>query len=102
MWATQGEFFTVSRTEDELSIVCDSLFVPKGIQAETGWQALKVEGPLDFNLTGILSSLVQPLAENGISIFALSTFDTDYLLIKKESLGKAKQVLVHAGHQIKA
>ena len=99
-WATQGDFFTISRTYDELSVVCDSALVPATVKAEHGWNCLKVAGPLDFSLTGILAALVSPLGENGISIFALSTFDTDYLLIGKDNFSKAQEVLVSCGHSI--
>jgi len=100
LWATKGSFFTISRTADELSIVCDSRFVPSGVKAEHGWRCLKVAGPLDFSLTGILASLVSPLGEKEISIFALSTFDTDYLLIGKDTFSRAKEILVASGHTI--
>ena len=94
LWATEGEgFFSITKTHDELSIVCSEDRVPQDVKVERGWRCLKVEGPLDFGLTGILSSLAQPLAEAKISIFALSTFDTDYIMIKKENLPKAIAVL---------
>ena len=67
--------------------------MPQEVKSERGWRCFKVEGPLDFELTGILSSLAQPLAAAHISIFAISTFDTDYLLVKKENLQKAQEVL---------
>lgn len=93
-WATKGdEFFSITKTKDELSIVCNEALVPSNVKVEKGWRYLKVEGPLDFGLTGILSSLAAPLAEAKISIFAVSTFDTDYLLIKKENLDRAIQIL---------
>lgn len=99
-WAMQGSFFTVSRTPEELSVVCDSKYVPSEVRAEHGWRCLKVAGPLDFSLTGILASLVSPLGEHGISIFAISTFDTDYLLIGKDNFSQAKEVLTSCGHTI--
>ncbi|CRX39214.1 ACT domain-containing protein [Estrella lausannensis] len=92
-WSLQGSFFAITKTEDELSIVCQDKFVPNGVKVERGWRGFKVEGPLDFGLTGILSSLTKPLAEAKISIFALSTFDTDYLLVKQENLEKAATTL---------
>ncbi|MGG4492405.1 ACT domain-containing protein [Brevibacillus reuszeri] len=99
-WATKSEFFSITRTKEELSVVCESANVPADISedAEHEWKCLKVEGVLDFALTGILSSLANPLADNGISIFAISTFNTDYLLVKTHSLEKAKLVLENAGH----
>lgn len=97
MWATQNSFYSISKTEDELSIVCPSDCVPKEVRKETDWELIKVEGPLDFALTGILNSLTKPLAEAKISIFAVSTFDTDYLLVKKENLETAIKALENQG-----
>jgi uncharacterized protein len=99
-WLGKGEFFSITRTNEELSIVCPTANVPDGIlkDVEHHWKCIKVEGVLDFALTGILSSLANPLAENNISIFAMSTFNTDYLLIKVDSIEKAKSVLEYAGH----
>ena len=99
-WVPSGGFTSVTRTAEELSIVCDEQFIPQGSQMEPGWRALKVEGPLDFALTGILSALVAPLAKAKISIFAISTFDTDYLLIKQTALDQAITVLAAEGHKI--
>lgn len=92
-WAVNSGFFSVTRTMDELSVVCPQENVPEGICCEKEWRCLKVEGPLDFSLTGILSSLALPLARSGISIFALSTYDTDYLLVKENQLQRAIFVL---------
>lgn len=86
-------FVTVSRTRDELSVVCPEARVPAEAQAERDWRGFKVEGPLDFALTGILARLAAPLAEAGISIFAISTFDTDYLLVRAHDLAAATAVL---------
>lgn len=96
-----GEFYSVSRTGNELSIVCEERFVPQGTRSETNWSVLEVSGPLEFTEIGVLSSLAGPLADAGISIFVLSTFDTDYLLIGKNRLNEAKNVLAAAGHSIK-
>jgi hypothetical protein len=93
-----GEFFSITRTEDELSIVCLEKRVPEDVITEKTWACLKVQGPLKFALTGILAALAQPLATAGISIFAISTYDTDYLLVKTDTLQAAKQVLTDAGH----
>ena len=97
-WALGGDLVSVVRTLDELSIVCRQESVPPDIHCEKNWSGLKVQGPLDFALTGILASLTTPLAEAGISIFAVSTYDTDYLLVK--DLEKAIAVLSQAGHHI--
>lgn len=92
-WGKKGDFFSITKTGDELSVVCSEDQVPQNVKVEKGWRCLKVEGPLDFGLTGILSSLARPLAEAKISIFAISTFDTDYIMIKKENLQQAIAVL---------
>ena len=87
------EFYSVTKTADELSIVALDSVVPKSSKADRGWCALMVEGPLDFSLTGILASLLEPLAKAKISIFAISTFDTDYLLVKESDFEKSITVL---------
>ncbi len=101
VWALTGHFFSITRSPDELSIVCPQTNVPAGTICEENWRCLKVEGPLDFSLTGILASLVTPLAEAGISIFALSTYETDYLMVKQESMERAIQALREAGHHVR-
>lgn len=100
-WATRGPFFSVTRTADEMSVVCPSEDVPPGVVCEAGWSCFKVHGPFDFALTGILNSLTMPLAEARIGIFALSTYDTDYLLVKQADLEQALHALERAGHRIK-
>ncbi|AQS60038.1 ACT domain-containing protein [Desulforamulus ferrireducens] len=97
-WAVESNFFSITKTIDELSIVCPTKFVPSGIQCDNDWRALKIEGPLDFSLIGILSAISTVLAREGISIFALSTFDTDYILVKKEQLKKAVDTLKRNGY----
>ncbi|MBI5033843.1 MAG: ACT domain-containing protein [Chloroflexi bacterium] len=99
-WVTNGDFVSITRTDDELSIVCRQSDVPNGIHCERDWRCLQVDGLLDFALTGILASLATPLAQAGISIFAISTFDTDYLLVKENNLEKAIAVLQNVGHRI--
>jgi hypothetical protein len=96
----RGELIALTRTADELSIVCAEECVPSGIQIEAGWRALKVAGPLDFSLTGILAAIASPLAAAEISIFALSTYDTDYVLVKEAHLAAAVRILSLAGHTI--
>jgi len=100
-WASSGPFFSITRTADELSIVCPEIQVPPGVQAEPGWRCVRVAGKMDFSLVGVLASLVGPLAEAGISVFAVSTFDTDYLLVKDGDWERAKEVLVGAGHSVR-
>jgi hypothetical protein len=97
IWARPSSLLAITRTDDELSIVCDERFVPPEIKSEKGWRAIQVQGPLDFALVGVLSAIVHPLADAGISIFALSTFDTDYVLIKEIDLELAVKALESAG-----
>jgi hypothetical protein len=99
-WVT-GDFVSITRTSDELSIVCDERDVPSGVKADRGWRALKIEGPLDLSLTGVLVSIAAPLAEARINIFAISTFDTDYVLVKADRVAEAIGVLRSAGHVVK-
>ena len=100
-WAdSAGPLCSVTRTGEELSVVCTEGSVPIGTRCEKGWRALKVQGPLDFGLTGILDALTDPLAQAGISIFAVSTFDTDYVLLREASLEAAQLALRAAGHSI--
>lgn len=97
-WALRGSFFSVTSTAEELSIVCPATQVPSDIAHENGWSCLKLEGPFPFSETGILTSFVQPLSERAIPIFAVSTFDTDYVLVKQDWVEKAVQALREAGH----
>ncbi|MEI8301264.1 MAG: ACT domain-containing protein [Chlamydiota bacterium] len=99
-WASSSKFFSITRTEDELSVVCSSDCVPDEIKCEKDWIAYKVVGPLDFGLTGILASIAKPLAEANISIFAISTYDTDYILIKKAHQADSIEALKNAGFTI--
>ena len=96
-----SEFYTISKTEDELSIVCSSSIQLNSEKSETGWSCLMVVGPLDFSLTGILAEISAVLAEAEISIFAISTFDTDYILIKTEKLPLAIEALLASGYTFK-
>lgn len=96
--ALTGNFLSITRTDDELSIVCDADIPLKSEKSERGWACIKVLGPLDFGLTGILARIASVLAEAEISIFAISTYDTDYILVKKEKLAKAKEALLEAGY----
>lgn len=98
-WKQEDGLFCIVRTRDELSIVCSEDRVPEGAIAEHGWIALKLEGPFPFSMTGVLASFVQPLAEAKIPIFAMSTFDTDYVLIKRQNLEQAVAVLGAAKHE---
>jgi uncharacterized protein len=95
-------FWSLTRTSDELSLVVLSSMAPQQAQISPGWRGLKVEGPLDFSLIGILAGLSAALAQAGISIFALSTYDTDYLLVRGADLDKAVAALRAGGCTIKA
>src|SRR5580692_4314094 len=97
-WATQGRFFSVTRTGDELSIVCELALVPVGVQSQSGWRVFKVHGPFVLSEIGVLSALAGPLAKARISLFAVSTFDTDYLLVASATLSAAIAALEQAGH----
>ena len=94
------EFISITRTPDELSIVCPEDAAPPGGRAEAGWAVLKIEGPFPFEHVGVLASFTTPLAAAGISLFAISTFDTDYVLIKADQLSAATHALVVAGHTL--
>lgn len=98
-WA-RGAFLSITRTADELSIACDDDAVPAGIQAERGWRVLKLEGPIPFEMTGVASALLAPLAAARISIFLISTYDTDYLLLRAETFSRALDVLRGAGYDV--
>lgn len=100
-WATDDPFFSITRTDDELSVICHQQNVPSGVACEGGWRALKFEGPFDFESMGILSSVVKPLADAGISILAIATYDTDYVLINEPQLERAMVVLSKRGHQVR-
>jgi hypothetical protein len=93
-WAWRGTLNAVVRTEDELSIVCEQSAVPDDVKCEPDWIALKLQGPILFSTTGVLASLVNPLAAADIPVFAISTYDTDYILIKAEDLARARTVLM--------
>ena len=95
-----GEVWSVTRTPDEVSVVCGSARVPGGVRAEGPWRALAVEGPLDFSMVGVLASLSGPLAAAGVPIFVMSTYDTDYLLVREPDLARAIETLRGAGHAV--
>lgn len=100
-WAVKADRLTsITRSETELSIVAAAEIVPPDVPAVGPWRALRVRGPLDFELTGVLAALAAPLAQAAVSIFAISTFDTDYLLVRADSLARAVEVLRDAGHGV--
>lgn len=95
-----GGAFSITRTDDELAVVCQQTQVPPGVRQEGGWRRLRVAGTMDFTQVGVPASLVDPLAQAKISVFALSTFDTDYLLVKEADLEAAMAALRRSGHRI--
>ena len=106
--AASSHFLSITKTNDELSLVCPESIVPTTDAATTsdlpliekGWVSFKVQGPLDFAWTGILAGLAQPLAAQGISIFAISTYDTDYILVKHDVMDQTAKVLTELGHAV--
>ena len=99
-WASTGPLVSHTRTADELSIICARAAVPDGVRASLDWRALKLVGPFDLSLVGLLVSVARPLAEAGINILPVGTFDTDYILVPESRLPSAVQVLVDAGHRV--
>jgi uncharacterized protein len=98
-WFLGSEFFSVTKTSEELSIVCSQHIIPHNVKCEKDWCILKVLGPLDFSLVGILASISNILAKNGISIFALSTYDTDYILVKEKDLDNSVAALSNENYE---
>ncbi|MDC0246577.1 ACT domain-containing protein [Deltaproteobacteria bacterium] len=96
---SECDFYSLSKTAEEISLVCPEKIAVTSEKSNPDWKCLKVAGPLDFKLTGILSAITDVLAEEKISIFAISTFDTDYILIKREYLANAVSALERAGYQ---
>jgi hypothetical protein len=94
--------WSATLTGNELSLVLPEALAPAGGRTEYGWRALEVAGPLDFSLTGVMASLSAPLAAAGVSLFVVSTYDTDYVLVRENDLERAKQALESAGHQVDA
>jgi uncharacterized protein len=100
-WAMAAAFWSITRTPDELSIVVAKDCVPAGIRAEGAWRALKIAGPIPLSAVGVLASIAKPLAQGGINLFAVSTFDTDYVLVAAERLEDARLALSNAGHIVR-
>jgi hypothetical protein len=99
-WVGRGPFESITRTTEELSIVCLEELVPQDIKADKHWACFRLEGPFPLSQTGVLLSFIKPLSENRIPIFAIATFDTDYVLIKEQFVGMALSALQEAGHEI--
>jgi hypothetical protein len=99
-WATKGGFTSITRAAEELSIVCPADNLPAEVHSERRWMCLKLEGPFDFSQTGVLLSFIEPLSNHGIPIFAISTYDTDFVLVQEEYAGAAIDALQGAGHEL--
>jgi hypothetical protein len=99
-WANGSGFLSVTRTQEELSVVAAEASVPAELDASRGWRMLKVHGPFAFDEVGVVASLANPLARVGVGIFVISTYDTDYLLVQQEEIPVAVETLEHAGHKI--
>ena len=98
-WACRGCFFSVTKTFEELSIVCSETVIPPDVLSEKGWKVLKIQGTLDFGLVGVLAKISSSLARAGVSIFAISTYNTDYILVREALLNTALHALKQDGHK---
>ncbi len=99
-WAWKGEFVSITRARGELSVICAAEAVPEQVRAERGWRALVVTTEMDFTWTGVAASITRPLADAGVSVIPVATFDTDYFLVKEERLADAIEALLGAGHGV--
>ena len=99
-WAHRGEFYSITRTASEVSVVCESKAVPSSVRTEKGFRCFELEGPFPFVVTGVLASVLEPLAHARVSIFAISTYDTDYVMVKEKQLAKAVKALREAEHLV--
>jgi uncharacterized protein len=99
-WANQGSFHSITRTADELSLITTDAGIPPDVTCDHDWRAFKIDGPLEFSLTGVLESVARPLADAAISIFAIATYNTDYVLVKSDQLTLAIAALRAAGHTL--
>jgi hypothetical protein len=99
-WAESSSIFSITATATETSVVCAARSVPRKSQHQRPFTAFEVEGPVDFALTGVLSTLLQPLAEAGISVFTLSTFDTDWILVPGDDADRAEEEWRRSGHTV--
>jgi hypothetical protein len=100
-WAVKGEFFSITRTPGEVSAVVSQGSVPEGTQRDSGWRCFRVEGPLPLSEIGVLVSLAAPLSHASVSLFAVSTYDTDYLLVKEEAVERAIEAFAGSGHAVR-
>jgi uncharacterized protein len=100
-WAMKGDFTSITRTADELSVVCPAVNIPRDIDPGLRWVCFKLEGPFPFSQTGVLLSFIEPLSTSGIPIFGISTYDTDYVLVQESSQRAALDALREAGHDLR-
>lgn len=99
-WAFAGHWYSLTRTDEEVSVICPVQLVPDDVQAERDWTLFRLNGPFPLDMTGILTAVLNPLSTGGIPIFALSTFDTDYVLCKSPDRASATEALRNAGHRV--
>ncbi|WP_409526943.1 ACT domain-containing protein [Rhizobium sp. G21] len=99
-WAEGDGFVSISRSDEELSILCRAERAPSDVRQDAGWACLKLQGPFAFDETGIVLSVVAPLSNAGLGIFAVSTFDGDHILVKRAELDRAEALLREAGHRL--
>jgi uncharacterized protein len=99
-WASRGDFWSITRNSEEVSVLCPEDAIPANIESERGFRALQLTGPMSFNQTGILDSVVEPLSHAEIPILVVSAFDTNYVLLKQDVLNRAVAVLTESGHTI--
>ena len=99
-WSSKSPFLSVTRSSDELSIVCSQHVIPQTIRCSRNWRLLRIEGVLDLQLTGVLNGLLSPLAVAGVTVFTLSTFDTDYIMVPEQMLDRVCEVFKAEGHRI--
>lgn len=100
-WALSSPLFFLSRTNEELSIICMQNYIPEGVVKNNNWRCLKIEGPLNFTAVGILNSIIQPLTQKRISLLAFSTYETDYFLVREEQLKETLQTLSQEGIKLR-
>jgi uncharacterized protein len=100
-WGARGDFWSITRNNEEVTVLCPIEAVPDHVECERGWRTLQLEGPMSFAQTGILDSVVEPLSHAGIAILVFSAYDTNYVVVKEEQLDKALATLRDAGHTVK-
>jgi hypothetical protein len=99
-WIKDSPFYSITQTSEELSVVCEKNTAQQKLTCEEDWKCMRIHGPLGFSETGIISTLTSMLAQNDISVFVISTYETDYILLKKMNLAKAAKILTDAGHEV--